>query len=253
MEDPHLAIARYLRERREAAGLTRVALSARAGISPALIQKIEQGSRTPTLEALTALFDALDVPALFRDHLVSLSLADRYGSPAADIPSDIPTADLVLLNSISYPASLQMYTTYDVVATNSAWNRYFPGLDTSTTLLEWMLLDPRSREVMLDWDKQVHLCVYGFRVMSPGVVPKERIDRLFAACAVAEEWERFWTTEPDVPSHLDRPVQRFRHPETGAAVAMTMQVHDSIVPRREWSLVTFCPLLDGSVRDAANQ
>ncbi|MEV6059157.1 helix-turn-helix transcriptional regulator [Nocardia asteroides] len=90
MENPHPPIARYLRERRESAGLTRAALSASAGISPGLIQKIEQGTRTPTLEALTALFDALTVPEVMRDHLISLSITNRYDPVAPPLvrPAD---------------------------------------------------------------------------------------------------------------------------------------------------------------------
>ncbi|MFE6919571.1 helix-turn-helix domain-containing protein [Nocardia sp. NPDC057663] len=244
MDNPYPPIARYLRERRESAGLTRAALSAAAGISPALIQKIEQGTRTPTLEALTSLFDALEVPDLFRDHLVSLSLADRYDSPPPDIAGDVPAADLVLLNAMPYPASLQIYSTFDIVAANAAWERFFPGLVAGTTLLEWMLLDPRSRTAMLDWKTQVHLCVYGFRVMSPGVAPQRRIDELVAACSQAAEWTEFWTTEPHAPTHLDRPVQRFRHPDTGAPITMIMHALDYTIPRREWSLVVFSPVPD---------
>ena len=84
MANPHPPIARYLRERRESAGLTRAALSAAAGISPGLIQKIEQGTRTPTIEALNAMFDVLEVPALFRDHLVSLERMKEPGQAAPD-------------------------------------------------------------------------------------------------------------------------------------------------------------------------
>ncbi|GEM30093.1 hypothetical protein NN3_11000 [Nocardia neocaledoniensis NBRC 108232] len=113
MEDPHPPIARYLRERRESLGLTRAALSTVAGVSPGLIQKIEQGTRPPTLGALLALCAALQIPEPFRDHLVSLSL--------------------------------QSFPTFDVHAVNHAWTRQFPGLVPGTTLLEWMLLDPVGR------------------------------------------------------------------------------------------------------------
>jgi transcriptional regulator with XRE-family HTH domain len=244
VENPHPPIARYLRERRESAGLTRAALSAAAGISPGLIQKIEQGTRTPTIEALNAMFDVLEVPALFRDHLVSLSLADRYDSAPPDPADQVPITDLVLLNAIPYPASLQVYSTFDIVAANAAWERIFPGLTAGTTLLEWMLLDPRAREAMLDWHTQVHLCVYGFRVMSPGVVPQARIDQLVGACSQAPEWAEFWTTEPHAPTHLDRPVQRFKDPETGQPITMIMHALEYTIPRREWSLVVFCPILE---------
>ncbi|MFE3543668.1 helix-turn-helix domain-containing protein [Nocardia sp. NPDC059177] len=244
MTSSRASIARYLRERREAAGLTRNALSAAAGISPALIQKIEQGTRAPTVEALTALFDVLEVPDLFRDHLVALSYADRYDSSVPGTAGAVPAGDRVLLDAIPYPASLQVYSTFDIVAANAAWERYFPGLCAGTTLLEWMLLDERSRTAMLDWHKQVHLCVYGFRVMSQGVVPQQRIDELIASCAQAPEWTEFWTTEPDAPTHLDRPVQRFRHPDTGEPITMIMHALDHTIPRREWSLVVFCPVPD---------
>ncbi|MFD3506173.1 helix-turn-helix domain-containing protein [Nocardia sp. NPDC058666] len=244
MENPHPPIARYLRERRESAGLTRATLSAMAGISPGLIQKIEQGTRAPTLEALTALFDALEVPDLFRDHLVALSLSDRYDSPAPATTIEVPAVDRVLLDAIPYPASLQDYSTFDILAANTAWEHYFPGLHPGTTLLEWMLLDPRARTVMIDWDIQVHLCVYGFRVMSPGVVPQRRIDELVAACSQAPEWTRFWTTEPDAPTHLDRPVQRILDPDTGESVTMIMHALEPMIPRRDWALVVFCPSPD---------
>ncbi|MFE1592745.1 helix-turn-helix domain-containing protein [Nocardia sp. NPDC058705] len=244
MEHPHPPIARYLRERRESAGLTRAALSTIAGISAGLIQKIEQGTRTPTLEALTALFEALEVPDLFRDHLVALSLSDRYDSSAPEPNIDVLDTDRILLDAIPYPASLQGYSTFDILATNAAWTHYFPGLVPGTTLLEWMLLDPRARIAMIDWHLQVHLCVYGFRVMSPGVVPQKRIDELVAACSKAPEWTEFWTTEPIAPTHLDRPVQRIREPDSGAVATMTMQALESMIPRREWALVVFCPVPD---------
>lgn len=239
MEDPHTPIARYLRERRESAGLTRAALSGMAGISPALIQKIEQGTRTPTLEALTALFDALEVPDLFRSHILMLSISHRYDTPQPS--GEVPAADLTLLHAIPFPASFQVYASYDILATNAAWDRHYPGLTTGTTLLEWMLLDPRSREALVDWREQVHLCVYGFRVMSRGVVPQRRIDELVATCAHAPEWTEFWTTEPATPASLDAPVLRIRDPETGAPTRMTMHNLGSTNPRRDWALIVFSP------------
>ncbi|WP_084472814.1 helix-turn-helix domain-containing protein [Nocardia alba] len=246
MENPHPPIARYLRERRESAGLTRAALSTVAGISPGLIQKIEQGTRTPTLEALTALFDALEVPDLFRDHLVALSLSDRYDSSAPEPTFEVPAVDRVLLDAIAHPASLQDYSTFDILAANAAWIRFFPGLVPGTTLLEWMLLDPRARTAMIDWHLQVHLIVYGFRVMSPGVVPQKRIDELIAACSRAPEWDEFWTTEPIAPTHLDLPVQRIREPDTGTVLTMVMHALEPMIPRRDWALVAFCPVPEQS-------
>ncbi|MFI5501583.1 helix-turn-helix domain-containing protein [Nocardia asteroides] len=240
MENPHPPIARYLRERRESAGLTRAALSAAAGISPGLIQKIEQGTRTPTLEALTALCEALTVPEVMRDHLISLSVTNRYDPVSAPL---VRTADQVLLDGITHPASLQMHPTFDVVATNAAWRLLFPGLETGISMLEWMLLDPRAKSVLVDWAEQVHLCVYGFRVMGPGLASRQRIDDIVEACAQAPEWTKFWTTDPPAPHSLDDPLMFCRDPLTGATTAMTVHsLGASLIPRREWSLVVYAPI-----------
>ncbi|MFD9545903.1 helix-turn-helix domain-containing protein [Nocardia salmonicida] len=241
MEDPNASISRYLRERRESSGLTRAALGETAGISPALIQKIEQGTRTPTLEALTALFDALDVPEVFRDHLISLSVAHRYDST----PSLVRPADQVLIDGITHPASLQLHPVYEILATNAAWRRLFPGLVTGESMLEWMLLDPRARTALVDWEQQVHLCVYAFRVMGPGLASRARIAEIVETCAQAAEWEKFWTTEPSAAPGPDGPVVQLRDPHTGAPTPMAVHsLGASLVPRRDWSLVVYSPAAD---------
>ncbi|MFC4125574.1 helix-turn-helix domain-containing protein [Nocardia rhizosphaerae] len=239
MQNPNPPIAGYLRERRESAGMTRAALSAAAGISPGLIQKIEQGTRAPTLEALTALFDALTVPEVMRDHLISLAISSRYDPGAGPL---VRPADRVLLDGITHPASLQMHPTFDVVATNAAWRSLFPGLDTGMSMLEWMLLDPRARIALIDWEQQVHMCVYGFRIMGPGLATEQRIDEIVDTCARAPEWAKFWTTDPAAPTTIDDPVMHFRDPRTGATTAMTVHsLGAALIPRRAWSLVVYAP------------
>lgn len=241
MEDPNVSISRYLRERRESSGLTRAALGEMAGVSPALIQKIEQGTRTPTLEALTALTDALDVPEMFRDHLVALSVAPRYDST----PSLVRPADQVLIDGITHPASLQLHPVFEVLATNAAWRLLFPGLEAGVSMLEWMLLDPRAKTTLVDWEQQVHLCVYAFRVMGPGLASRAQITEIVNACSQAPEWERFWTTEPRITHGPDGPVTRMRDPRTGATVPMAVHsLGASLVPRRDWSLVVYSPAAD---------
>ncbi|MFE3543669.1 helix-turn-helix domain-containing protein [Nocardia sp. NPDC059177] len=248
MEDPHASVARYLRERRESAGLTRAALGALAGISPALIQKIEQGTRTPTLEALTSLFDALEVPVPFREHLVSLSLSTRYEALVPIEVPEVPADDLALLGNLAQPACLMVYPTLDVVARNDGWARQFPGLVAGTTLLEWMLLDPIAPSVVLDWERQIHLLVYSFRVTSPGVVAQTRIDELVASCARSPAWPRLWSTEPAIPDNADAPELLLCHADTGEATRMALHNLEFSLPRRPWSLVTVAPKQTASRR-----
>ncbi len=241
VEDAHVSIARYLRERRESSGLTRAALSQAAGISPALIQKIEQGTRTPTLEALAALFDALDVPELFRSHIIMMSLSHRFDSPLPATAPAVPAADRLLIDSLPYPASLQEYPAFDVLAVNEAWRKQFPGLLPGITVLEWMLLHPTSRAVIHDWERHIHLSVYAFRLMGPSSMPQARIDELIAILSAAPEWEYFWTTEPPGPHALDDPEVTVVHAETGEPTTLAMHNLDFALPRRNWSMITFTP------------
>ncbi|MFD4429026.1 helix-turn-helix domain-containing protein [Nocardia sp. NPDC058497] len=240
MEDPHAPIARFLRERRESAGLTRAALGALAGVSPALIQKIEQGTRAPTLEALTALCDGLAIPDPFRDHLVSLSLSHRYDKPAP-VEAAVPATERKLLDSITHPASLQVFPTFDILAINAAWARQFPGLAPGMTLLEWMLLDPAARSVVMEWERQVHASVFSFRMTSPGLVPQTRIDEIVTSCSRAQEWNRLWTTEPQPPYGIDDPELLVRDIDTGEPTPLALHNLDFTMPRRTWSLVVLVP------------
>lgn len=56
------AVSANVRAAREAAGLSRYALSAAAGLSPAAVGLIESGHSTPALGTLLALARALSVP-----------------------------------------------------------------------------------------------------------------------------------------------------------------------------------------------
>ena len=58
-----LTVAGHIREARAAAGLSRVELAARVGVTARTVTAWEQGTRTPPLEGLVAVAGALGVPA----------------------------------------------------------------------------------------------------------------------------------------------------------------------------------------------
>ncbi|MBL8588552.1 MAG: helix-turn-helix transcriptional regulator [Methylobacteriaceae bacterium] len=70
------AVGRGLREIRELRGLTARDLAARAGISAAMVSRVENGQVSPSLGILEALAGALEVPLA--------SLFSNAGSPIAD-------------------------------------------------------------------------------------------------------------------------------------------------------------------------
>ncbi|MET8654498.1 helix-turn-helix domain-containing protein [Nocardia aurea] len=234
------SIADYLRERREAAGLTRANLSRRAGLSVGLIQKIEQGSRPATLDALAPLFEVLEVPPPMRDHIIGLSLPPRMNSSLSSDADAVNPADLAVLNGFTYPACFQSQPTFDMLAVNQAWTRWFPGLEPGVNIIEWSMLDPTARRILPQWRRQTHLLVYVLRMMGPGLVPDERIEQIARACAAAPEWEELWSTEV-APQDIPRPTILINDPDTGRIREMYTSSLKFDFPRRHWWMYTLAP------------
>lgn len=231
-------IAGYLRTRREAFGLTRAELARRAGVSEALLQKIEQGTRSPTAGALGPLFDALEVPDQFREHAAGLLQPELAVEPP-DGP--LEPGELEFLHSLPYPACYQTMPAVDVVAANTAYLRAFPGLVPGGNIMEWMLLDPAARIAIEGWERETHLIVYGFRHMGPGLLPAERYAELVRTCSASPDWERLWSTDI-APAEIPRRPVRVRCPDTGAWIPMRIQVFRFEVPRRPWWMYTLTPI-----------
>ncbi|WP_067707368.1 helix-turn-helix domain-containing protein [Nocardia yamanashiensis] len=239
MDESHLAIAGYLRERRNTLRLTRAELARKAGVSEGLIQKLEQGRRPPTTTALAALFQALDVPLMYREY-AAMVLQPELTTLTGGIPE--PTrAELNFLESFPHPACFQTAPGFDLVATNAAYRRAFPGLRRGANILEWFLLSPHARSVFASWERETHRMVQAFRHMGPGQIAPERIEEIIAACAPAPDWQRFWATDID-PAEMDWRPLRIR-PADGDGAWIDMQPHllRCEMPRREWYMYSMVP------------
>ncbi|MBF6134679.1 helix-turn-helix transcriptional regulator [Nocardia otitidiscaviarum] len=238
--EPREAIAGYLRERRAAAGLTRAELARRAGISEGLIQKLEQGTRPPTSTALGALFDALDVPINYREYAANVLQPELTAiSATTQAPS---RAELDFLESIPYPACYQTVPALDLIAGNAAYRRAFPGLEEpGTNIMAWMLLHPVAREVIADWEREVHLMVHSFRHMAHGVTAPERIAEITELCARSPDWQRLWNTDIP-PADIPRRPVRIRSVEGGDWTPMYVQLLRCELPRRDWWVYSMVPL-----------
>ncbi|MFI6869420.1 helix-turn-helix domain-containing protein [Nocardia sp. NPDC050406] len=241
MVEPREAIAGYLRERREAARLTRAELARKAGVSEALIQKLEQGTRAPTAAALGALFEALDVPSTYREY-AAIVLQPELATTANSglVPSQV---ELDFLNSLPNPACYQTVPALDLVAANEAYTRAFPGLVPGVNIIAWMLLDPRARQVIEGWERETHLIVQSFRHMAPGITEPERIAEITRICEQSPDWQRFWSTDippADIPW---RPV-RIRPLEGGEWMPMHVQLLRCELPQRGWWVYSLVPIRD---------
>ncbi|MFE3190839.1 helix-turn-helix domain-containing protein [Nocardia sp. NPDC059240] len=239
MEESHTTIAGYLRERREAARLTRAELAHKANVSEALIQKLEQGTRPPTSTALGALFRALDIPAVYREYAATVLQPELTTVTGGD--SGPSPGELAFLASLPHPACYQTAPAQDLIAANTAYLQAFPGLEPGANIMAWMLLDPRARQVVEDWNREAHIMVQAFRYMAPGLTPPERIDQITHQCAQSPDWQRLWSTDID-PTRMDwRPV-RIRPIDGSKWTSMHVQLLRCEQPRREWYVYSMVPL-----------
>ncbi|WP_327140790.1 helix-turn-helix domain-containing protein [Nocardia sp. NBC_01327] len=236
MAEAHTTIAGFLRVRREAARLTRAELARRAGVSEALIQKIEQGVRQPTAIALGALFTALEVEFPYREWAASALLPELTGLHSGEMEP----AELNFLQTLPHPAWYQTVPEHDIIAVNDAYRRWFPGAEAGANGLEWMLLDPRARAAMGDWEREVRTMVYAFRHMGPGAAASARGEEIAAVCRQSPDWERLWSASLP-PEGVPHRSTRVRSPDTGELIVMNVQLFRCELPRREWLMYTMTP------------
>ncbi|WP_067813380.1 helix-turn-helix domain-containing protein [Nocardia inohanensis] len=242
MDESYLAIAGYLRERRNSMRLTRAELARKAGVSEGLIQKLEQGTRPPTPTALAALFQALEVPLMYREYAATV-LQPQLTTITTAIPE--PTrAELNFLESFPHPACFQTAPAMDLVATNAAYRRAFPGLVRGANIIEWFLRDPRAPLAFESWEREAHRMIQAFRHMGPGLIAPERIEEIIAKCAGSPHWERLWSTDID-PAEMDWRPLRIRAAD-GGGEWQNMHVHllRCELPRRDWYMYSMVPYSD---------
>ncbi|WP_067518904.1 helix-turn-helix domain-containing protein [Nocardia uniformis] len=243
MVEAHEAITGYLRGRREASGLSRAELARKAGVSEGLIQKLEQGTRPPTSTTLGALFDALEVPAVYREYAATVLQPEL--TPTIDCDDAPNQAELDFLNSLPHPACYQTLPGLDVIAANAAYRRAFPGLEPGTNVIAWMLLNPVARVVIDDWEREAHLQVHAFRHMAPGVTAPHRIEEITRLCARSPDWQRLWSTDIP-PADIPRRPVRIRPAEGGDWTTMYVQLLRCELPRRDWWVYSMVPIGDSA-------
>ncbi|MFD6352985.1 helix-turn-helix domain-containing protein [Nocardia tengchongensis] len=186
----------YIRQRRQDAWLTRTELAKKANLSVSLIEKIELGTRQPTLHALQILFDTLDVAPMYRRHILDLSLPGLLGPPPPTTTPEPKADDLAALSGIETPACFYTLPTFTIVAANSAHQQMFPGLRPGASFPEWLFLNPAARDVIVDWRQEARRCLHSIRQLSPNAATDTRISALVTICGQAPEWDELWNSKP---------------------------------------------------------
>ncbi|MFE5541234.1 helix-turn-helix transcriptional regulator [Streptomyces sp. NPDC056492] len=185
--------------RRRTPGLRREELALLAGMSATWYTYLEQGRDIRASDqVLDALADALRLDAHERDHL--FRLAGR--APAAEEAGPGPVAPEVAAVPLllqPHPAFL-IDVTYDVLSHNPATERVFPGLVTGDgrrpNFARWTFLEPRAREVLVDWEPEARGLLARVRSLAGAHPGDPRFGRLVGelhegSAEVRDWWPRF--------------------------------------------------------------
>ncbi|MGV9676183.1 MmyB family transcriptional regulator [Nocardia sp. NPDC003482] len=225
----------FVREQRNVANLTQSELAKMVGISEETLSAIERNKRPISRSVLTPLFTALGVEPEKIQAMTGL----HAGVP---VPAQVTPnpQELSALEAIATPACYQDIHTYRIVAANAAARVALPGLAPGTSLVEWLMADPRSRRVVGDWEKAAHGFVYSLKVLALGAMEPEISGPIIETCRRAPEWERMWNTRPVDPRPFDTLIHI--HPETGVEREMYITSFAVQFPRSGWWLWMLSPV-----------
>ncbi|CAM3641998.1 helix-turn-helix transcriptional regulator [Tsukamurella ocularis] len=151
---------------RRTPGLRREEVAAQAGISVEYLVRLERGrDRRPSPAVVAALADVLQLDADGASHLAQLAeLPDGRGGEIVDEMSDVVRR---LLDSWPNP-TIVTNSLLDLIGTNAAGAELHRGigLEGGDNMVRSLFLDPRSREVFLDYDTVAQESVGNLRALS---------------------------------------------------------------------------------------
>ncbi|WP_051222620.1 helix-turn-helix transcriptional regulator [Conexibacter woesei] len=208
--------------RRRTAGLRREEVAQLAAISPTYYAFLEQGRDVrPSRQVLDALAGALRLDDAERAHLHALvhdaAPAAGAGDAAQEEERLDPEVAALVARLDPHPAYVSGRR-WDVLASNRAarllWTDWTALPADDRNMVWFMLGDPRSRDVFVEWEAEARAQLARFRAAAerhagdPGFAAL--IDRLHAASPEARSW---WEGHAIAPLGGGR--KRLRHPVLG--------------------------------------
>ncbi|MGV9833072.1 helix-turn-helix transcriptional regulator [Nocardia niigatensis] len=213
---------RRLRERR---GVSRERLAFGSGVSASYITRMERGDRDrPTEQVLTAMVRFLDrvgsvTPVEYR-HLLELAALPQH--PAADrglITAEMPG---ILAAHLPHPAAyLDRYL--NVLASNTAHLRTFPGVGEDGNYLRWLLTNPAAHQVLPRWETDLRRAIATLRGVMAIVGEADDDARLLTEFGRFDIFRRMWTEEHH-SLNGGPTVMHLRDAETGEPYALLWQI-----------------------------
>lgn len=125
MPSPTETIGQRLRARRVELGLTLAQVAEQAGLSLPYVSNLERGRGNPTLDALTALAQALDVP------IASLMGDDGGGDPLDSVLASAPRSLLQFARSTSFQETVTQLAERQGASADEMRRRLLVGMASS--------------------------------------------------------------------------------------------------------------------------
>jgi 8-oxo-dGTP pyrophosphatase MutT (NUDIX family)/transcriptional regulator with XRE-family HTH domain len=204
-------------ERRRAPGLRREEVAALAAISTTYYTFLEQARDVqPSAAVLDGLARALRLGAAERAHLYRLA-GVALAAPAAAAET-LSEAMVALVDRLDPHPAYVSGRCFDVLAANrgarALFTDWYAQPEPRPNVLRWMFLDPRAREVYVDWEDEAGALLGRLRAAAaehPGDAAfAALVEELHAGSAEVRAW---WPRHDVVP--LGGGAKRLRHPVLG--------------------------------------
>ncbi|WP_458687469.1 helix-turn-helix domain-containing protein [Nocardia tengchongensis] len=180
----------YIRQRRTTANLTRPQLAWLANLSVPYLTKIEGGAN-PSRRVIESLGTALKLPPAEFEY--ALVLAE---GPLPCLDPDHPTtADLEYLDLLNPAIGAYITGLWDIIAVNAAHQEFFPELMAGTNYLEWLIFNPISRTVMVNWDNETRMAVSRFRMQLARAGEDARGTEILEQCLTDSDFALLWHSD----------------------------------------------------------
>ncbi|WP_067703117.1 helix-turn-helix domain-containing protein [Nocardia jejuensis] len=220
----------YIRERRTTANLTRPQLAWLANLSVAYLTKIESGAN-PSRRVIESLSTALALQAAEFEY--ALILAE---GPLPRIEADHPApADLEYLELLNPKIAAFVSGTMDIIAVNAAHREAFPQLDPGCNYIEWLMLNPVSRTVLVDWQGETRQSITFFRLLVARYGFDERVREIVENCRANPEFGLLWRGDSVTDERPDR-TKLVRDPKTLAITELRITMWRTSSSLRSWML-----------------
>jgi transcriptional regulator with XRE-family HTH domain len=201
--------------RRRVAGLRRDEVALLAGVSTEYYIRLEQGrDRNPSRQVIDALARALQLDDDATAYLHRLAALTPRPPNDASRPETVPVGILQLLASWNQTPAHVEGRYLDTLAANPLATALYPYCVVGANMVRVSFLDPRAREMHIDWEEDSETAVLKLRRLVGADVGDPRLNALVdELSASSDRFRELWARHDARPRRSS--TRRLEHPTVG--------------------------------------